>query len=370
MDFKLIVKKIENTLTSEEEKEFLDWYQASARHRQYFDKVEENLYHGRITVNKEKAWETINRRPEYNSKKRRRYLRYVSAVAVVLLVALGIITYRSTGERAEVKVADIRPGTSRAILTLENGNKVALREGEAFATGKATSNGRQLVYTADTGSRDRYNALEVPRGGEFVLRLPDSSRIWINAGSKIKYPVAFLPGETRTVELLYGEAYFQITPAAKHEGSAFVVKTGSQEIEVLGTEFNIRAYPEDGDITSTLVEGKVALSGRTSRELLIPGEQVVYTEQDGTMKKKRVNTEDYTSWRAGVFRFRDITLEEMALTLSRWYDVKVSFTDDALRTMKFNGSFSRELGLRKILDVLSASSNVTYKIDENEVKLK
>src|SRR5690606_10050143 len=105
-----------------------------------------------------------------------------------------------------------------------------------------------------------FNYLVVPRGGQYQIKLADGTEIWLNADTKIKYPIAFQPGETRTVELLYGEAYLLVSPSSKHQGDAFKIITNEQEVRVIGTAFNLTAYSDEEKIYTTLVEGKVHIA--------------------------------------------------------------------------------------------------------------
>ncbi len=152
---------------------------------------------------------------------------------------------------------NIEVGKDKATLTLGDGDVVVLDEENTFKTDKVKSNGKELIYNDDKNKNTEivYNYLTIPRGGQFHVKLSDGTEVWLNSESQLKYPVTFIDGSTREVELVYGEAYFDVSPSTEHNGSRFKVINQNQKIEVLGTEFNIKAYKKE-DVLTTLVEGK------------------------------------------------------------------------------------------------------------------
>ena len=143
-------------------------------------------------------------------------------------------------------------------MTLADGSKIALEKGTPVQTQNANSNGEELIYESSKNtSRLVYNYLTIPRGGQFVIKLSDGTKVWLNSASQLKFPVAFIEGESREVELVYGEAYFEVSPSTAHKGAHFQVYNKKQKVEVVGTEFNIKAYKDESNIYTTLVNGKV-----------------------------------------------------------------------------------------------------------------
>ena len=174
-----------------------------------------------------------------------RYSKY-AAVLVGILFSIYFLKDGFFGESVEsnpvIVNSTIQPGTDKATLTLGDGTQIILEKGESFQTGNVNSNGEEIVYEAEKTNKKEvaYNYLTIPRGGQFFVKLSDGTQVWLNSESQLKYPVIFNEGETRKVELVYGEAYFDVSPSSEHEGSKFKVFNQSQEIEVLGTEFNVR----------------------------------------------------------------------------------------------------------------------------------
>jgi hypothetical protein len=264
-------------------------------------------------------------------------------------------------------------GTDKAILTLEDGSVVALEKGNNYQTNTAHSNGEQIVY--DAGKRNStkiaYNYLTIPRGGQFHLVLSDGTEVWLNSETQLKYPVAFNEGILRQVELVYGEAYFEVSPSTKHKGSKFKVLNQSQVVEVLGTEFNIKAYKEETNVYTTLVEGKVAVSYSSKNKFLKPNEQSNLNIQDHTMSIEKVDVYNEIAWREGIFSFHKKSLGEIMKVLSRWYDVDVEFVYQDMKKIRFNGVLGKEQRIEDILKRIKKFKVINdYEIIDKKVILK
>jgi ferric-dicitrate binding protein FerR (iron transport regulator) len=151
------------------------------------------------------------------------------------------------------------------------------------------------------------------------------------------------------VELVYGEALFEVSPSTKHKGSRFKVFNLSQEIEVLGTQFNVKAYKDETNIYTTLVEGKVSLSYAGTNKILKPNEQANLSLKDNNISIANIDVYNEISWRDGVFSFRKKPLGEIMKVLSRWYDIDVQFENQNTKNARFNGVLGKE---QKIEDIL------------------
>ena len=185
----------------------------------------------------------------------------------------------------------------------------------------------------------------MPRGGEYALQLSDSTKIWVNSESELRYPETF-GADVRVVDLK-GEAYFSVT---KDSVRPFIVRTGGMELRVLGTEFNVNAY-EDGDgLVTTLVSGKVALRAGNASLMLEPGEQAVLSV-DG-FSKELVNVQRVVAWKDGVVAFEDERLEDLMDKLSRWYDVQVFYQNADLQDVRITGYIDRYKDIQILLDKL------------------
>ena len=245
-------------------------------------------------------------------------------------------------------------GSNKAILTLDNGEVVDLGSHQgAISESVKNVDGEQLVYNNSQTDKMQYNTLTIPRGGEYQLVLSDGTRIWMNADSKLHYPVAFM-GSTREITL-EGEAYFEV---AHDETHPFKVHTSLGTIEVLGTTFNISAYPENST-SATLVSGKVSVSTRLSKATLIPGQQAILTI-DSKIETRTVDTAFITSWRTGTYLFQDMPLRDILAQLSRWYNVDIHFQSPELEDIRFTGGILRNEELAFAVSVISEVSNVQF----------
>lgn len=306
---------------------------------------------------------------------KRLYWPYAAAAAVVLAIGLTWYMAYNNGNSATVPtttiVNTIPAGTDQAKLTLEDGTEVVLEQGTQFNRNHVHSTNKGLYYDVqnpDTLQQVVFNYLSIPRGGQFSLTLADGTQVWLNSETKIKYPVLFKAGQTRNVELLYGEAYFDVSPSTAHQGASFKVRAKGQEIEVLGTEFNIKAYQDEQHIYSTLVEGKIAVSTSTQNDILQPGEQAALFNNAITVKTVDVFNE--TAWRKGVFSFKDMPLKNIMTVLSRWYNVNVVFDNKQLENETFTGVLGREQSLQGILSIISDINKIEYEINTNTVQFK
>src|SRR5690606_33390781 len=146
--------------------------------------------------------------------------------------------------------------------------------------------------------------LTIPRGGQFNVVLSDGTEVWLNSDTQLKYPVNFVEGQDREVELVFGEAYFDVSPSTEHGGSKFKVMNNAQEVEVLGTEFNIKAYRDDINVYTTLVEGKVVVGNGDLKQYLTPNQLSHLNLENNSIKVRVVDVNVETSWKKGIFTFK------------------------------------------------------------------
>ena len=372
----LIIKFIEGEL-SEKESERLKDLLKKEENKAYFEEyVELNyLIHAKQEFNYRRPYEIAAATSGIKSGRSYKNLYRIAAVFIVLITGAYFLNLFDFSKEVPVVVNnDIEIGTDKATLTLEDGSKVALGEGERFVSDAANSNGEELIYIpgqSDASSENiAFNYLTIPRGGEFFIQLSDDTKVWLNSESKIKYPVNFIAGETREVELIYGEAYFEVSPSSKHEGATFKVITQGQAVEVLGTEFNVKAYQDDQTIATTLVEGKVEVEVENRKELLAPSQQSSYNTSAGTLDVKQVDLDFEIAWRNGQFMFKEQTFSEVAKVLARWYDVNISFEDETIADMHINGVLSKDQNIEYILITLKNIKNINYEINENNITIK
>ncbi|WP_111309582.1 FecR family protein [Confluentibacter sediminis] len=307
------------------------------------------------------------------------WLRYAAAAILIIGMIVGGYLYKDRWLDTQVKDLpvvinnQIIPGGNKAILTLETGEFIALESGMVYENQRATSNGEEIVYQTGevTKGEIAYNTLTIPRGGQFAMVLSDGTRVWLNSESQLKYPVNFVEGQSREVELIYGEAYFDVSPSMEHNGSDFKVVSNNQTIQVLGTEFNVKAYKDEPLIYTTLAEGKIGLKYGNHTQNLKPGEQSVLDKSTQNIEIRNVNIKVATAWREGIFNFIDgKSLKEIMKTLSRWYDFEVVFEKKSLEEVRFKGILGKSQSIEEILSAIKSTSINNYEIYEKTIYLK
>jgi transmembrane sensor len=252
------------------------------------------------------------------------------------------------------------------MLTLSNGTKIVLddaRNGKIANQSNISitkTNGNQLVYAIAPGNsvanngQQAYqlqNTISTPNGGQYALILPDGTKVMLNAASSLTYPAAFR-GKERVVQL-NGEAYFEV---AKNKDMPFIVKSGSQTVEVLGTHFNINAYRDEASIKTTLLEGSVRVSAGANSTLIVPGQQASTRESNaGEISKYTVDVDKETAWKDGLFSFQNEDLKSIMRQVARWYDVKVVYAGN-LPNEKFIGEISRTSNLSDVFKILELNN--------------
>lgn len=271
-------------------------------------------------------------------------------------------------ETANGNAAPIMAAKGNAVLLLASGETIDLTEPErkqlTLGGLEVKNENNLLAYPSTATSAEvSYNTLQVPVGGAYQVQLPDGSRVWLNSASSLRYPTQFAGGK-REVEL-QGEAYFEV----KKDNRQFVVTTGEVQVQVLGTAFNLSAYPGDATIATTLVEGKVRMSGSGHETILNPDKQAVYSKSDKQLHKRDVDTYAYTAWRNGELHFKKEKLKHLMARLSRWYAFDVTYANPALKEKEFTGIALKDKPLEHILRLISKTAGIDYRIENNTVIL-
>ncbi|NLU91537.1 FecR family protein [Chitinophaga sp. Ak27] len=304
--------------------------------------------------------------PIQRSHKQGGWLRWSAAAAFLAAMALPagyLLTHQSTAPAAKKPIAAATVAEQRkTVLTLANGQKVELdKAGMAqLAQGNSTirnQNG-QLIYEQTNGGQAAllYNTLTTAPRETYPLVLADGSKIWLNAGSSLRFPAAFA-GNERKVELS-GEAYFEIATDAR---KPFRIQVKQMTVEVLGTHFNINAYTDETTMNTTLLEGAVNIHSGKGSLRLAPGEQS-QVSGDGQIKKiTGVNTDEIMAWKEGYFKFENADLATVLRQFSHWYDVDVVYEGN-VKPRKFFGMISRNSTLPNVLKMLNAN-DIAYRID-------
>ena len=196
----------------------------------------------------------------------------------------------------------------------------------------------------------------VPAGQRANVILADGTSVWLNAGTTLTYPSIF-DGDRREVTL-DGEAYFDVT---HNEEQPFRVRTHQMDIEVLGTEFNVKCYADEGVMEATLVEGQVGLSDEGAGSVVLePGEQAVVGEGVQGIAVREVNVQHYIGWRENRLSFQGETLEEIMQVLARWYDIEVVFEDARLRGLEFSGNLDKYTDIDSFFRLFELGAEVRF----------
>ena len=378
MEFFLIIKKINNTLSEEEKIAFDKWYSESEKHRAYFKSIQENKNSEKYLFDKEKNWKAI--RGKANIKKKTTWKYYAAAASIALLFS---ISYLFNPIDEKVNTAEITTDVgynNKAILTLDDGKEILLSKDHKIENALFKSEDKSIAYKKSNTKQSEeiatqpeiiYNYLTTKKGGEFSLTLADGTKVWLNSESKLKYPVSFIKGQPRTVELIYGEAYFEVSSSKKNSGDGFNVLNSLQRVSVLGTHFNVKSYPEDHLITTSLIEGKVLVENKEKIKMYLePNEEITLNVLTLEMQKKEVNAKEKISWVNGYFSFDNTSLLEITKTLSRCYDVDISFENEKIKDLRFNGVLSKKQDIKFVLDAIINTTDITYEIENRKIKLR
>jgi len=207
-----------------------------------------------------------------------------------------------------------------------------------------------------------WNTLSVPNGQDYFVELSDGTKVWINSGSKLTFPNFFEKGK-REVKL-EGEAYFVVSSDVSNP---FFIETMQSQVRVTGTQFNVCGYAEETISHVTLVEGKVDVTIGEMAHHLIPGQQLVQDNKEGKVNIKKVDVDLFTSWRNGIYEFKDVTLQEMSMRLNRWYDVEFIFSNDHAGMQRFSGMVKKEYDIEYFLKVVEKTTNVQFSKFDSQI---
>lgn len=357
-----LIEKFElGEATAQEIQELDKWYQSFSQDEKYAT----NLKEDQKILFKQSLFDSIEQEldKEIMAGKIRpkRDFNWLAAAAVFLLFTTGGYFYyfhfkTPTTQIANNKKPDALPGGNKAVLTLANGQKIILesaKKGNIATQGNATVvklDSGKLAYNINGQSKEiALNTMSTQAGGQYQLTLSDGTKVWLNAESSITYPSTFT-GTTRNVATT-GEVYFEV---AKNAAMPFHVKSGNQDIEVLGTHFNVNAYPDETAIKTTLLEGSVKVSQLTTNrsQVIKPGQQAAL--QNNQFNVYEVNTEPIVAWKEGLFRFDHTDIHALMRQFSRWYNVEIVYEGD-VKSEPFFGKIERDYTLAQVLKVLELS---------------
>ena len=378
----LIAKQFWEGLSDHEKQELQEWIQASPDNSTLYDEL----------VRRERVRQYIEKRESIDVRKymavcerelglggKRRMIHwlwgYAAAIFVLCVVGIGIWM----NEREEVGVTEIaqttiEPGKAKALLILGDGREIELSNRNVNKALEESgivivNDSSRIEYSRNTGGGDKevMNKIIVPTGGEYNLILSDGTWVYLNAESVITYPQKFV-GEKREVTL-EGEAYFQVTASKERP---FVVKTKDMDVLVTGTEFNVKAYPDESNVQTTLLRGKVAVFAGIDKKEKIeikPNQQAEWSRENVKLQVREVDSDLFVAWKNGHFIFRQDRLENIMKTLARWYDMEVVYLDESIKNMAFAGKLDRSEDITPILNVLRATDKLTVEVNGKRIVL-
>lgn len=299
--------------------------------------------------------------------------RIAAAAAILLTLSASIyFVINNKSSILEQPLAEtpvkIKPGRNQALLTLSDGTTVSLDSVKSLASidqqgvkVSKTADGKLVYLSAATGKAvDAYNTISTPNGGRYDITLPDGTAVTLNAASKIRFPISF-SGTDRKVEL-EGEAYFEVK---KDPGKPFLVVSGKQTVQVLGTHFNVNSYADEPQIRTTLLEGSIMLRGAT-QVILKPGEQARASHQADNFKVVNVDVQTEVAWKDNMFFFENEPIKNCMRQIARWYDVEIVYEDN-VSEKKIWGSVNRFSEISKVLKTLELTGNIHFKVEGRRI---
>ena len=362
-------------LSEQDLQKLQEWMQASPKNQEFGEfirNLESQKDILKTRTSPKEIWAALSRRKIKKQQQKRLWKVVVSCAAAVALF-VGVHVFMTHDKMVQVPAYPtyeqlLSSHAREAELILPNGQKYALGERDTTwqtidGTGSMQTKDRTLIMQAGKAAdTTAYYTLNVPYGAEYDLVLPDGSKVYLNAGSVLRYPERF--NDTRREVFLSGEAYLEVVHNEEHP---FVVRTRDVAVRVLGTVFNINAYPDNKWVKTTLVEGKVETQCGDRHITMEPGTQVAYDKEAHETAYFPVNTHLYTSWKDGYYDFENMELGELAQILSRWYDVQIEFARPELRELRFSGRLKRYDSAETLFKMLDYVHNVTFTIEKGRI---
>lgn len=377
----LILDHARGELDEAGERELKAWREKRAENEEMFQRVMsmKNLERGFLRFVKtpeaeEKAWNGILARTTRKTVRRNR-LRWIgyAAMFVLPLIVGGIIYFMSGSPGKNDVIAEsvqILPGKAKAELVLPGGSKVLLGEGGNPSVWNGVRNSGDTLYYRESGKqqpdeREEFHVLRVPRGGEYTLVLADGTTVYLNAESELRYPKQF-KGENRKV-ILVGEAYFDVY---HDEQQPFVVEAGGIEVRVLGTSFGVRAYPEEENVLTTLVAGKVNVEADGQVAKLQPGEQADFDKAGKRLTTAKVDVNLAVGWKDGRLIFDNAPLEVILAELGRWYSFDVFYANENLKGIPYSLNVRKDERISGVLKLIERTRKVKFEINNQTIIVK
>jgi len=368
-----ILNKFEKGTISSAEEEFLNAYfnifELNPDYTNELNKEEEEILNLRLKNKINQAIDQSDHR--YSSTVKKLNIIWVAIAATLIFVTF--ITFYSSKKDSDNNInsgnevaINIPPGGNKAVLTLSNGSKILLTDTENGEI--SNKNGIKITKTGDgelayeiigkvESETKALNTIETPRGGQYRINLPDGTKVWLNAESSLKFPNAFERTGNRLVELS-GEAYFEV---AHNKDQPFIVKTSQQELEVLGTTFNLNTYENELFTTTTLLEGSVKITHDNQTKVIRKGQEAK-VKDDIEVEPAQDNA---IAWKNGTISFTNADIRTIMRQVSRWYDINVKYEGE-IPTRLFTGEVSRQANLSELIGILE-TSKIRFKFDNKTI---
>lgn len=331
------------------------------------DRIEYEM-HIIAKFNTEKALSKLKNRKQV---KRRGILPWIAAASVVVIA--GVSAWILLSQEPDVDNLSVtekfEPGKAIVTLEMASGLKYRLdtlssvvrnnRVNVAFDNNDRVLKIKEQDSLADGATKEiGYNTINVPYGGTYTVELCDGTKVYLNSGTTLEFPSRF-DGKVRSV-ILKGEAYFDV---ARNVSKPFVVEVDEMKVKVLGTSFNVKSYVDEPGVYTTLVEGSVAIlrDGQPEKKIK-PGEQAYYNKGVGTLSIAEVDVNEFTSWKDGLFYFKDIALEEILRIVSRWYDLEVFYMNQGAKSVIYSGKLPMYSSVEDVLRKFEISGDVRFEL--------
>lgn len=385
---KLASKWLSNTISDEEKREFAAWYNSNQDKEIFIYSAfgeDEEKYRKHLL---EKILQLTASSEKENLKAstvKRKLGVFVAAAAIICLVVAGILLHREDTKIVKtdkIVRADLSRDTNnyenKAIITLATGKVIMLDsikvgdviEEEGVLVSKPTKGTIHYCFNKASSigkSQLANNKISIPFGKEYKLVFPDGSKVWLNAGSALSFPRQFAR-EERHVKL-NGEAYFKINHLPSGKVTPFIVETRLQKVYVMGTEFNVNAYEDEGRTSTTLINGAVKVKQLRNKAtaILKPNQQAIVSPTSSEIKIKKVDVSEIISWKYGYFNFNDSDIQTVMRQFARWYDVDVIYERRHVADV-FVGKIPKSLSLDEALNVLE-TVGVKFKIEGRKLTI-
>ncbi|MBX2925062.1 MAG: FecR family protein [Chitinophagaceae bacterium] len=366
----LIQKYLDGTASQQEKDTLNEWYRSYPA-----DEIivfTESTEHRTSLHIKQRLDKLIKKETSVSVNNSKKYIGWAAAFVGVSLILSIYYLFPFNAQNSKQQPAslvknaeEIIPGSNKATLTLSDGTIITLDSanigllGEQGNTKIVKLAGGKLLYQAGEGTAELaqlFNTISTPRGGQYMIDLPDGTKVWLNASSSIRFPAVF-KDSAREVSIT-GEAYFEVVHKSDQP---FIVSVNHNKIVVLGTQFNVMAYANEASVNTTLLEGALLVQGSRSSQRLRPGNQVKLNAAGDMLLIEHANTEEAIAWKNGRFLFTGADMQSIMRQVERWYDVDVKFEGEV--QLHFSGQLTRYASVWELLRKLELTNEVHFRIE-------